>query len=251
MHKILANTRFFGKEIIYLTECHSTNDLAFRFFKSGKVKDGGLVLTDRQTRGRGQRGNRWYSEPGKNLTFSLVLVPWFLKASELFDLNMAISLGVQETLSYYIKDTLIKWPNDFVHTYKGKIGGMLIENTISGQKVDLSVVGLGLNINQVEFPFPGATSVAQLTRKEIDKIVFLENLLQELEKHYLMLKTGNRKEIRENYLANLYRKGEWTLFDDGETFEGRISGVGKDGRLLMERRDSQLVSYSLKEIKFL
>lgn len=120
MHKILANTVFLGKDIIYMTECHSTNDVAAAKIKDGTAREGSIVLTDTQTKGRGQRGNRWYSEPGKNLTFSLVLAPTFMAPGAQFDLNRMVALAVKEALSRYSEGIKVKWPNDIVHKDGGK-----------------------------------------------------------------------------------------------------------------------------------
>jgi BirA family transcriptional regulator, biotin operon repressor / biotin---[acetyl-CoA-carboxylase] ligase len=251
MHKILANTHFLGKEIINLTVCQSTNDEAIRLFKTGNAKEGTVVVTEAQTRGKGQRGNRWYSEPGKNLTFSLVLTPLFLDATEQFDLNMAIAVGVQEVLTGYVAGTEIKWPNDFVHITQGKLGGMLIENIVSGQGIEMSVVGLGLNINQTDFPFPTATSVANIAGSAVYKDEFFRLLITSIEKYYILLKKGERKEIRQAYLRQLFRLGKWSSYVDKEFFTGRILGVSNFGKLLMEKQNGETASYSFKEVAFL
>ncbi len=251
MHKILANTLFLGKDIIYLTECHSTNDEAIRLFKSGRAVEGTIIITDRQTKGRGQRGNRWYSEPGKNLTFSLVLTPLFLDATEQFDLNMAIAVGVQEVLTAYVKGTQIKWPNDFVHHSQGKLGGMLIENAVSGNGIEMSVVGLGLNINQVDFPFPTATSLAKIGGSAIYLDEFFKMLIASLEKYYMLLKQGKSQEIRQAYLVQLFRLGQWATFADNDPFIGKITGVSPSGKLLIKKLNAEIVSYSFKEVMFL
>ncbi len=251
MHKILANTLFLGKDIIYLTECHSTNDEAIRLFKLGRVGEGSIIYTEKQTKGKGQRGNRWYSEPGKNLTFSLVLTPLFLDATEQFDLNMAIAVGVQEVLTAYVNGTQIKWPNDFVHISQGKLGGMLIENAISGNGIEMSVVGLGLNINQVDFPFPTATSLAKIGGSAIYLDEFFKVLIASLEKYYLLLKQGKSQEIRETYLRQLFRLGQWATFADKEPFIGKITGVSPAGKLFIKKQNAETVSYSFKEVMFL
>src|SRR5690606_17253786 len=101
MHKILANTIFLVKDIHFLPECHSTNDVAFQEHRAGEAREGSSIITDKQTKGCGQRGNQWLTESGVNLTFSLILRPIFLDASEQFELSMAISLGIREALSEY------------------------------------------------------------------------------------------------------------------------------------------------------
>jgi len=120
MYKILANTVFLGKDVIYLTECHSTNDEALERLRRREIAEGSIVITDHQTKGRGQRGSTWQSDSGQNLTFSLLVQPNFLAPSEQFFLNMIISLAVVELLSDYAGDLKIKWPNDIVHQTDGK-----------------------------------------------------------------------------------------------------------------------------------
>eukprot|EP01137_Pigoraptor_chileana_P015025 Opistho-2@5140 len=107
-----------------------------------------VIITDNQTAGRGQRGNVWEASIGENLTFSLILKPNFLKASEQFQLNVAVSLGVLDCLSEYIDEDLkVKWSND-IYFQNQKMGGILIENTLQGYQIGYSVIGIGLNINQ-------------------------------------------------------------------------------------------------------
>jgi BirA family transcriptional regulator, biotin operon repressor / biotin---[acetyl-CoA-carboxylase] ligase len=235
MHKILANTIFLGKDIRFMTECHSTNGFAAELIQKGKAIEGTIVIAEKQTKGRGQRGNKWYSEPGKNLTFSLVLMPNFLDATEQFELNMAVSLGVHEAIGAYVKGTKIKWPNDFVHTDLGKVGGMLIENQVSNKGIDASIVGLGINVNQVSFPFPNASSLALVAGAPIDKEEFFKVMIKEIENYYLLLKKGQRKYIHSRYVDNLFRMDEWATFDDGQPFEGKIRGVTQEGKLMIEK----------------
>lgn len=250
MHKILANTLFLGKDIYYLPDCHSTNEVAAERVKAKKAGEGSIVITDRQTKGRGQRGNRWYSEPGMNLTFSLILKPVFLDASEQFDLNMAVSLGIREALAEYIPSILVKWPNDIVHPEQGKLGGILIENTLGNGGITFSIVGIGLNINQTDFPFPNATSMASLAGAELDKEEIFKVLISRIEKYYLLLKKGHIKTIRSTYQANMFRFGQMSTFNDGENFTGQIIGISEQGKLIIEKNNRGVHQYAFKQVKF-
>ena len=150
MYKIYPKTLFVGQNIIYLPTCQSTNNEALQFLADGTAYEGDMVVTDGQTQGRGQRGNQWIAQSGQNLTFSLVLQPTFLLASEQFWLNMAVSLAVYDSLSPFIPAGLrIKWPND-IYVNDRKMGGILIENALQGYNLAHSVVGIGLNINQTQ-----------------------------------------------------------------------------------------------------
>ena len=251
MHKILANTIFLGKDIIYLPECHSTNDVAMQRYKQDLAREGSIIITDKQTKGRGQRGNTWYSEPEQNLTFTLVLNPTFLDASEQFDLNIMVTLAIREVLGSHISGVKVKWPNDIVHEEGGKLGGILIENTVSHKGIELSLVGIGLNINQVDFAFPGPISMAILAGGNMDREEIFRLLVKSIEHYYLKLKRGYKKAMRKEYINNLFRHGEWAQFDDGSVFMGKITGISDEGKLLIEKESKLLNQYAFKEVKFL
>lgn len=251
MYKILANTVFLGKDIIHLTECHSTNDEALRRLKAKEIAEGSIVITENQTKGRGQRGSTWEVEAGKNLTFSIVLRPDFLMPTEQFWLNMVVSMAVWETLSSYISGISIKWPNDLVHEQSGKIGGILIENLIQNTTIEHAVVGIGLNINQTDFALPRVCSMATLARQDFDKWEILKILVKNLERYFLLLKKGGRQEIKKSYLRHLYRMDSWARYHDGMEFEGKILGIEEDGRLMIERKMGAIQCYDLKELRFL
>ncbi|UCS91521.1 biotin--[acetyl-CoA-carboxylase] ligase [Echinicola marina] len=252
MHKILANTVFLGKDIIYLTECHSTNDIAAQKIKDGAAKEGSIIITDKQTKGRGQRGNRWFSEPEVNLTFSLVLSPLFLNARSHFELNRVVSLAVLEVFSALADGIKVKWPNDIVHEKEGKLGGILIENSISRNNIESSIVGIGLNINQLDFPFPGPTSLAKLSGQIYDKWEIMGRILSAIEKRYLQLKKNDLKQLHSDYLNNLYLKDVWSRYEDIDgRFTGRIVGVSDEGKLLIEKNNRDLNHYVFKEVKFI
>ncbi|MCR9017249.1 biotin--[acetyl-CoA-carboxylase] ligase [Aquiflexum gelatinilyticum] len=251
MYKILANTVFLGKDIIYLTECHSTNDEALERLRRREITEGSIIFTDNQTRGRGQRGNVWLSQAGMNITFSLLLKPNFLIPSEQFYLNMIISLAVVELFLEYPDDIKIKWPNDILHRSDGKIGGILIENIINQKGIEYSVIGIGLNINQTVFEIPKVTSLRLLTGKDHERWELLQILVANIERRYMTLKKKEFKKIKADYLAHLYRFEEWAMFDDGEIFEGRIKGIDENGKLNIQKRDGRDCFYGMKEVAFL
>jgi BirA family biotin operon repressor/biotin-[acetyl-CoA-carboxylase] ligase len=252
MYKILANTVFLGKDVIYLTDCHSTNDEALERLRRREIAEGSIIITDNQTKGRGQRGNLWHSEPGMNITFSLLLQPNFLVPSEQFYLNMIISLSVVEVLSEYSSDFKIKWPNDILHQTDGKLGGILIENIINQKGIEYSVVGLGLNINQILFDLPReVTSLKLLTGQDFERWEIFRLLVAKIEKRYIALKKGDQKKIKSDYLSHLYGFEEWFPFDDGEFFEGKIIGIDENGKIGIEKRNGNVCFYGMKEVIFL
>lgn len=251
MYKILANTIFLGKDIINLPECHSTNEIAMSKIKSREAAEGTIITTENQTKGKGQRGNVWESEAGKNLTFSLILSPKFIDPLEQFNLNIIISNAIHEVLSQYGRNLKIKWPNDIVHDIEGKLGGILIENIIGQKGIEFSVVGIGLNINQTRFEISTATSLAKLSGSEIDKWEVFKLLIKKIESNYLDLKKGNLTTLRSNYMQNLFRFEKWSTFFDQTEFKGRITNVCDDGRLMIQKEDGTINYYSFKEVSFL
>ena len=131
-------------------ETTSTNDYLAQLCKESKAKEFYTVMADIQTKGKGQRGNSWESEAGKNLTFSIVLYPTALEAPKQFCLSMLAALACHEALDNYTNGFSIKWPNDIYWKDK-KIGGILIENELEGEYIVQSIIGIGLNINQEVF----------------------------------------------------------------------------------------------------
>jgi BirA family biotin operon repressor/biotin-[acetyl-CoA-carboxylase] ligase len=251
MYKILANTIFLGKDVHFLSECHSTNDKAFELIRSGSAGQGSVVVCANQTRGKGQRGNAWESEPGQNLTFSLVLTPHFLDVSEQFFLNMVISNAIRKMLQDYLPDLKVKWPNDLVLPGKGKIGGILIENLLSAGSWEYAVVGIGLNINQRSFAEPRATSLALVTGGQFDLQELLRLLIVQIEQGYISLRKNKTEDIVKDYLHHLFLKDQWAWFKDrGGILEGKISGVSRQGKLEMTLKDGTTRQYDLKEISF-
>jgi len=233
--------------------CHSTNDIAAEIIQSGNnVFEGMVIITDNQTAGRGQRGNVWEASVGENLTFSLILKPNFLKASEQFKLNVAVSLGVLDCLSEYIDDDLkVKWSND-IYFQNQKMGGILIENTLQGYQIGFSVIGIGLNINQAQFPVPNATSLRNVTTNPLkyDLSDLLSELLACIEKNYLAVKNGDYEVLKERYLSNLFRIDEFHHFKkNGQLFLGKIIGIDESGQLGIES-DGLVEYYGFQEVAF-
>ena len=239
-----------GHSLVFMPECHSTNDEATRLIQTTKMMDGTVVITANQTAGRGQRGNTWIVEPGKNLTFSIFIKPSFLQARDQFYLNMAFSLGVHD----YIKDKLdcmvnVKWPNDVLLNEK-KASGILIENHLHGQHIQHSIVGIGLNVNQKTFAIDTATSLSMEASQEFDLNDALADLLVFLETRFIQLRSQDFKKLTVDYLSSLYRMGEAHSFKSGdEMFVGTISGIDPSGKLKIET-GSGTRHFNVKEVEF-
>ncbi len=251
MYKILANTIFLGKQVLFLPECHSTNDRAFELIRCGQAREGSIVICGHQTAGRGQRGNHWEAEPGQNLTFSLVLKPGFLDISEQFYLNMMISNSIRKMLQDYLPDLQVKWPNDLVVPGRGKIGGILIENILNSSAWEFSVVGIGLNINQRRFGSGKATSLALVTGGQYDLEELFKLLIPHIEQGVISLKKGKMEDVMRDYLRHLFLKDQWADFkENGVGFEGKIVGISREGKLRMKLRDGRIRTFGTKEISF-
>lgn len=250
------STLFFGKPFIYLPECLSTNEYALQMLSDKNAEralfDGTLIITDNQTAGKGQAGNTWDTNPNENITLSLVLKPHFLDANEQFWLNMVVALGIFDFVSSKINNLVkIKWSNDIFIADK-KVGGILIQNILSGKNINYSIIGIGLNINQLNFNIPAATSLllASADANTYNVRVCVEELLSYLEKRYFQLKENKKALIKFEYLQNMYRYQEKAMFEDVEgTFEGEIIGVDEIGKLCI-KKNNRLQYYHFKEVKF-
>jgi len=251
MYKILANTIFLGKDVHFLPECHSTNDTAWNLAKDRSAHEGTVVITDHQIQGKGQRGNKWVTEKGLNLTFSLILKPKFLDISEQFYLNMAVSNSIRKFLKEYLPDLQVKWPNDLILADFSKIGGVLIENSYSGANWEYAIIGVGINVNQLQFENPKATSLAKVTGSKFDLSELFRLLLIQIEQGYIQLKRGKWLEIKSEYLHNLYQKDIWSNYQDFfGNFRGKIVGISEQGKLEIERENGEIQLFDLKEVVF-
>lgn len=250
----IENTLFVGKVLLHFEELASTNTYAAELLAKSKPSEGTVISTFCQTAGRGQIGSKWESEPHKNLSLSFILYPTFLVPRAQFLLNMAISLAVRAFVAKYTEKMVkIKWPND-IYVGSRKICGILIQNSISAQAMQSSVVGIGVNVNQTHFSTnaPNATSLALETGREFPLYELLENLCQQVEKHYLQLKNSqNQSLFQENYLTHLYRYNELAQFRraDGSVFTGKIKGISPLGKLLVAQ-DDNIEDFDIKEISF-
>lgn len=246
-------TLFTGQQLVWLPECGSTNSEAQLLAGQNRATDGCCVLTDKQTAGRGQRGNQWEAAPGENLTLSVVWKPTFLPAADQFLLSQAVALAVHDWLGALLGPTpalRVKWPNDLYYGSQ-KLGGILIENTLSGPKIQHSIVGIGLNVNQQHFGVPTATSLSRLTGRTYALVTLAERLLESLERRYLQLRAGRVRELRTDYLAVLYRFEEQHDYEaDGQRLRGRIVGLDAAGRLALET-GGQVRHFDLKQIRYL
>jgi BirA family biotin operon repressor/biotin-[acetyl-CoA-carboxylase] ligase len=245
---------FVGQNLLTLKEVDSTNNFLKNLLSNSKpVPEGTVIMAESQFAGRGQQNNQWHAEPGKNLTFSVLLKPSFLAVTDQFDLTRAISLAVYDTLCPILGHELkIKWPNDIYYGDK-KLGGMLIENLLQGSVIKSAIIGIGINVNQEHFPGDAgnATSVKQILQKDCNLRDILADICNNIEAYYLALKAGKTNFVRNAYLDRLYWFNQNKRFKAaGDTFDGTITGVKQNG-LLVVNKDGKETTYSLKEIEFL
>ena len=251
MYKIFEEILFIGKQLIFLPKCRSTSDTAADMLKKGILKEGGIIITNHQHAGKGQRGNTWISDENKNLTFSLVLKPDFLNPSDSFALNILVSVSILNVLKGLDKSSFrIKWPNDLMYL-DHKLGGILIENSIRGTKIENSIIGIGLNVNQIYFANQfKATSLARIFKKSFNLNELLNKIIRQLEDQLSILKSGNLPLLKTTYLNNLYWLNEKHTFISSAKFNGIITGIDQIGRLEVET-EKGLEKFNFKEIKYL
>jgi BirA family transcriptional regulator, biotin operon repressor / biotin---[acetyl-CoA-carboxylase] ligase len=244
--------RIIGSNIGSISRVDSTNNYAAAQLLTKSLSEGFVVVATSQNVGRGQGQNQWESEPGKNLTFSIVLYPEFLEIRKQFELSKIISLGVLDfLLSLGIKAS-VKWPND-IYLGDKKVAGILIENSIRGSKISSAIVGIGLNVNQQIFisNAPNPVSLSQYTGLVYPLEEALNQLCGFLDARYQQLIQKDYGSIDNDYLANLYRCGIWSDYSDQEgDFKGRIMGVDAIGQLEIEKRNGEIVKYQFKEVVF-
>jgi len=239
--------------IIPLESVTSTNSYLKALAQKQVLEEGTVIITGNQTAGRGQRGNSWESEAGKNIACSILLYPSFLPIQRFFLLSEAISLGVKETLDAYIDGITVKWTND-VYYQERKIAGILIENELTGSNYTLSIAGIGLNINQERFlsDAPNPVSLKQITDRNYDTDIIIKELVRNILYRYEQLRAGDTENLIRMYHEALYRKTGFHRYEDSEEiFSARINRVSDDGLLHLVTERNEERSYAFKNIRFL
>jgi len=215
--------------------------------------DGIVVITDKQSNGKGQVGNKWQSEYYKNLTFSVILKPKFLEVSKQFYLSKIVSLACVDVLNLYKKDSFcIKWPNDIYFNNK-KIGGILIENIISSTNIKYSIVGIGLNINQTKFNnLDFAVSLKTILGKEIMIEDVLQKILKKIDEYYHKLRNDKLDVIDKMYLEKMLGFNEekkFILVKKNKKFKAMVKGVNEIGQLHLELNKNDEF-FNFKEVEW-
>jgi BirA family biotin operon repressor/biotin-[acetyl-CoA-carboxylase] ligase len=239
-----------GTQWIKLGSVSSTNSYISDLLSQGKALSPLVVIADYQEAGRGQGKHSWHSREGENLLMSLLLFPAFLSASSQFQLSRLASLAICDVLGSLGVEARIKWPNDIL-TQEGKIAGILIEHGISGSRIKHSILGIGLNLNQIDFPefHPPATSVKLEKGIGLVPVDVARRLNQFLWERYEKMEQGSFQELERDYLTRLQLINQTAIFRSGGTeFHGVIRGVNEFGELVVEKK-GQLQSYGHGEIE--
>uniref|UniRef100_UPI00262252E5 biotin--[acetyl-CoA-carboxylase] ligase n=1 Tax=uncultured Polaribacter sp. TaxID=174711 RepID=UPI00262252E5 len=241
-------------KIIKLDAIDSTNSFLKELNKDSSLENFTIAVTKNQQKGRGQRDANWYSEPFKNLTFSVLVNELKLKTNEAKYINFAVSLAIFKVLEIYkIPNLFIKWPNDIMSANK-KICGILIENSLSNNKINNSIIGIGLNVNQVNFPnLERVSSLNNILGYELNLDDLLIDLIKQLKFQFELLNKKLFSNLENEYLAVLYKKDIPSMFktDKGITFLGKIIGIATNGNLLVESENNGVEEFAIKEISFL
>jgi BirA family biotin operon repressor/biotin-[acetyl-CoA-carboxylase] ligase len=247
---IKDKSREIGSQVVHLNTVDSTNNYTAKKVLERDIEHGTVILAEEQTNGRGQRENVWQSEGTKNLQFSIFLKPSQLSPNDQVVLSYLTCVSLVMTLQDYQIVAFIKWPNDLLVKEK-KIAGILIENQIQGSILKHSIVGIGLNVNQVHFEGVDATSLSLEKKVEIMKEEVFENFLNHFNALWNTYTLGLVEPLRNLYYKHLFGYRTLRKFSDNEgVFAGIIEGVDSLGRLQVYKNGQQVV-YNFKEVEFL
>lgn len=241
--------------IVYVDEAASTNSLLAS--RISGFEHGSALAAHSQTAGRGQRGNSWESEPGKNLTFSVLLCPAAITASRQFELSQIVSLALVKVLreKLHSDEVYVKWPNDIYYKDK-KLAGILIENALSGPRIKHSIVGIGLNVNQQTFESnaPNPVSMTNITGETYELDSLLETIIRRIVEDFDAYEQNpDPIKLAAHYRYMLWRgEGFWLYRDNatGREFKARIAAISPTGHLTLAHDSGAFKTYSFKEIDF-
>lgn len=239
-------------KLIKLNAIASTSSFLKELAQNSTLENYTIVTTNKQTKGRGQQSNSWVSEPHKNLTISVFIKDFDLQIMRQKYLNFAISLAIFEVLlEEEIPKPSIKWPNDILSA-KNKICGILIENNIRSHKIHSSIVGIGLNVNQTEFPefLKNVTSLKKIKETDFNLDALLLKLIEKIKDKIQLLASKKYDTLENDYLKVLYKKNIPTMFKNSNDvlFMGIITGISASGNLLVELEDETIKEFGIKEI---
>lgn len=242
-------------QLIKLDAIASTNSYLKQLTQERALEDFTVVVCDHQTQGRGQKGNSWISEKGKNLTISFLKKFDSLDINQSFGLNCLVSLAIYDVLNELsIPNVKVKWPNDIMSGNQ-KLCGILIDNSIIGSQINRSIVGIGLNVNQVNFGgFATATSLKLSTGKDYDLEYLLDLILSRLRLYFESTLPRGLDKLKKQYVQVLFRKKEWSKFSipsKNGVFMGMITGITDSGQLRIETVGGEIRTFNFKEVQMI
>jgi len=237
--------------IIKLNAIDSTNSYLRQLSAKEAVKDFTIVWANYQTSGRGQMGTQWHSQHSKNLMISLFKDVSYINIEQHFFISIVAALSILEALeSFKLPNLKVKWPNDILSENK-KIGGILIENVIKKGKLNASIIGFGINVNQTEFDnLPQASSMRLLTGRLYDLEELLQAILSKFKVYIKLLKHKEFELLKNNYEKHLFRKDKPSTFQnsEGQLFSGFIKGISNSGNLQVMIENAIIKEFDLKSI---
>ena len=252
---LIPNTLFVGKVCVKLDSVASTQTYLKNLYAKSKPIEGTAILSYNQTAGYGQRNNSWETQNGLNIALSLVLLPAFLNPDKQYYLSMAVALAVKKAVEELSQQKVkLKWPNDIMVGDR-KISGILIESNLFNSRVEKSYVGIGLNVNQIDFGSlkSTATSLSNISGKEYDLDHVCIMIMEWVERYYLQIKAGRLKELFEEYDEALYKKNEYItlLHSDDMTSKVLLKGVEENGKILVMHENGDLRAYLHGEVQIM
>ena len=238
--------------LIKLNATSSTNDKVKTLIKSKKISSGDIVWAEYQYKGRGQYKNKWNSSRGKNLLISLYRDFKGLRPMQSSYINFVISLSVIKTIEHYISnENYIKWPNDIMSAQK-KISGILIENSINGDDLNNSIIGIGINVNQTRFKnIVNATSIKLITNTETRIEEVLDKLVKNIGIYLKILIARDFDNIMALYNSKLYGRDYCKFLINNKTFEGKVINVNPSGSINVKINGLGIKEYESNRIKIL
>lgn len=253
---------------IHLQSTDSTNNYLKNYVPE-QEEDITLVTADFQTAGRGQRGNSWESEDGKNVVYSLLIHPRMVKPSQIFSISEVAALSVCKALNECLLTASasreqtgeslkeggfkVKWPNDIYFADK-KIAGILIETDLMGKSIENAIIGVGINVNQQRFlsDAPNPVSLYQIVGQEFERTAVLNLIIKHFTALYAQLQEGGLAELHEHFKSRLYRRdGFYPYSDENGRFDAQIVDIEPTGHIILQDTAGQQRRYAFKEVTFL
>jgi BirA family biotin operon repressor/biotin-[acetyl-CoA-carboxylase] ligase len=252
--KVKPNTQIIGQNIIYFNQVDSTNQFATELIKQNLAENGTVIVAEYQTMGRGQGGKSWISEPFENLLFSIILKHVTNSPSDPFIVNKMATLAIHNFVSDLLphEQVKIKWPNDILINNR-KVCGILVENNFTGHKLNYSIIGIGLNVNQKyeHFKHIHATSLGHFLQNTLNRETLLNQILESFENTYDLYLDGLSDAINHQFDKSLLGYETNCLFEtENGISPGIIKGCDNDGRLIIEMdgREKSFIHGSIKQL---